>query len=301
MKSVDVALARRAALQHGVVQRRHALALGMTARQIERRLEAGLLVPVHRGVYRLAASPPTWHQGVLAACMAGGDGALASHTSAAGLWALRGIEPASTEITVRGPHRARLSGVVVHRTDRLDGVDVSRRLGIPVTSPARTLLDLGAVVGVDVLEPALEDAILRRLVTFALVRRTVERLGRPGRRGTAGLRQLVEARDPATAPTESMLEDRLVAVLRRGGLRDPVRQHRVGGVRVDLAYPEARLAIEADSRVWHAGRGDVQRNSAKRNLLVGLGWRVLHFTWFDVTTRPAYVLATVAPQLANVA
>ncbi len=177
------------------------------------------------------------------------------------------IDPALTESTVGGAHRARLSGVVVHRTDRLDGVDVSRRLGILVTSPARTLLDLGAVVGVDVLEPALEDAILRRLVTFALVRRTVERVGRPGRRGTA----------------------------------EPVRQHRVGGVRVDLAYPEAWLAIEADSRLWHAGRGDVQRNSAKRNLLVGLGWRVLHFNWFDVTTRPAYVLATVAPQLANVA
>ncbi len=111
----------------------------------------------------------------------------------------------------------------------------------------------------------------------------------------------MEARDPATAPTESVLEDRLVAVLRRGGLPEPVRQHRVGGVRVDLAYPEAWLAIEADSRVWHAGRGDVQRNSAKRNLLVGLGWRVLHFTWFDVTTRPAYVLTTVGPQLANVA
>ena len=157
------------------------------------------------------------------------------------------------------------------------------------------------MVDIGQLEPAVEDAVVRGLAPYRSLRRTIDELGGRGRRGTAGLRELVEARDPATAPTESVLVDRLVAVLRRGGLPEPVRQHRVGGVRVDLAYPEAALAIEADSRVWHAGRGDVQRNSAKRKLLVGLGWRVLHFTWFDVTSRPAYVLATVGPQLANVA
>ena len=72
-------------------------------------------------------------------------------------------------------------------------------------------------------------------------------------------------------------------------------------MRVDLAYPGARLAVEADSRVWHAGRHDVQRNSTKSNELVARGWRVLHFTWFDVTSRPAYVVATVELQLAHVA
>jgi len=301
MKPVDVALARRAAQQHGVVHRRQALALGMTPRQIHSRLASGLLVPLHPAVYRLAVRPPSWEQAVLAACLAAGDGAVASHRSAALLWGLRGIDHAPVEITFSGRHGPALAGVVVHRTDRLDAVDVTHRHGVPVTAPARTLLDLAGVVDVAQLEPALEDAVLRGLAPFLLLRRTLDRLGGSGRRGAAPLRRLLDSRDPGTAPTESVLEDTLVRALRRGGLLEPVRQYRVGAVRVDLAYPGVRLAIEADSRVWHGGRTDVQRNSAKQNLLVARGWRVLRFTWFDVTHRPAYVVGTVEPLLSCVA
>ena len=299
MKPVDIALARRAALQHGVVHRRQALDLGLTSRQIERRLEAGLLVPLHTAVYRLVAHHPSSEQAVLAACLA--TGGVASHRSAAALWGFRGARHGRPEVTLRSRSRPELHGVLVHRTARLEAMDVTRREGIPVTTPACTLLHLGAVIPVEVLEPALEDAILRRLVTFAEVTRTMERLGRSGRNGAGVLRRLVEARDPATAPTESMLEDRLLGVLRTAGLPAPVRQLQMSGVRIDFAYPDARLAVEADGRVWHAGRSDLQRNSSKGNLLVGLGWRVLHFTWFDVTSRPRYVVATVGRLLSRAA
>jgi very-short-patch-repair endonuclease len=191
-----------------------------------------------------------------------------------------------------------LRGVVVHNTDRLDPIDQFRRIGIPVTTPARTLLDLGAVAPVEVVEPALEDALMRRLVTLQLLNSTLERLGGPGRRGAAVLRALVEERDPATAPTQSMLEDLLFRVVRRGGLPAPVRQYEVAGVRLDGAYPGFRLGLEADSRVWHGGRLDVQRNSDKANLLLAHGWRVLHFTFFDLTRRARHVVASVGAQLA---
>ncbi len=301
MKAVDVAVARRAAQQHGVVHRRQAVALGMTRRQIQDRLSSGLFVPVHQGVYRLAANPPSWIQDVTAACLAAGDGAVASHRAAALLWGLRGIEEAPVEISVRRRHSPEMGGVVVHHTDRLEPADVGRRRRIPVTSPARTLLDLAAVVGVDTLEPALEDAVLRGLAPLPWLRLTLDRLGGSGRRGAAALRGLLDSRDPTTAPTESVLEDTLVRVLRRGGLPEPVRQHPVGTVRVDLAYPQIRLAIEADSRLWHAGRGDVQRNTSKQNVLVARGWRVLRFTWFDVRRRPSYVVATVKPLVSRAA
>ena len=273
----------------------------MTPRQIHSRLASGLLVPVHQGVYRLAGNPTSWKQDMLAACMAAGEGAVASHRAAALIWGLRGIAEASPEITVSDGRERKLSGVNVHCTDRLDPVDVSRRHGIPVTAPARTLLDLAAVVGVDALEPALEDAVFRGLAPFRLLRRTLDRLGGRGRRGAAGLRVLLDSRDPATAPTESVLEDAIVRELRRGGLPEPVRQYRVGAVRVDLAYPQGGLAIEVDSRLWHAGRADLQRNTSKQNVLVAEGWRVLRFTWFDVKSRPGYVLATVGPLLSRAA
>lgn len=269
----------------------------MTARQIQDRVSSRFLEPIHRGVYRLAASPTSWNQEVLAACLAAGDG-VASHRAAAVLWALRGFDEPPVEITVRGRRRPELVGPIVHRTDRLDPVDLSRRWRIPVTAPARTLLDLAAVVDVDVLEPALEDAVLRGLAPVPWLRGTLDRVGGSGRRGAAPLRALLDSRDSATAPTQSVLEDSLLGVLRGGGLPEPVRQHPVGSLRVDLAYPQIGLAIEADSRPWHAGRGDVERNSSKQNALVARGWRVLRFTWFDVKTRPRYVVATVRPLLA---
>ena len=167
-----------------------------------------------------------------------------------------------------------------------------------MTTPARTLLDLGAVVPALVVESALEDALMRRLVTFKLLLNTLERLGGPGRNGAGVLRALVEERDPATAPTQSMLEDLLFRVVRRGGLPAPVRQYEVAGVRLDGAYPDIRLGLEADSRIWHGGRLDVQRNVDKANLLLAHGWRLLRFTWFHLTRRARYVIDSVGTQLA---
>ena len=298
VKPIDVAVTRLAARQYSLAQRNQLLALGMTPRQIQARVESRWFVPLHRNVYRLAGGQASPEQELLAACWGAGPGAVASHASAGALWGLRGVEAKATEITVVGDRHHRFAGVTSHRTDRLDDIDVSRRLRIPVTTPARTLLDLGAVVPVEVVEPALEDALLRRLVTFKLLLNTLERLGGPGRNGAGVLRALVEERDPATAPTQSMLEDMLYRVVRRGGLPEPVRQYEVAGVKLDGAYPDIRLGLEADSRIWHGGRLDVQRNSDKANLLLAHGWRVLHFTWFHLTRRARYVVGSIGQQLA---
>jgi very-short-patch-repair endonuclease len=297
VKSVDVQLNRLAAGQHSLAHRKQALELGMTARQIDERVAAGLLVPEHRGVYRLGGAPRSGEQTLLAACLAAGNGAVASHRSAGVLWALRGVEAVEPEIIVPGRSCPTLRGVRVHRTDTLDRIDVSRRARVPVTTPARTLLDLGAVAPAHVVEPALEDALMRRLVTLQLLTSTLERLGGPGRNCAGVLRALVQERDPATAPTQSMLEDLLFRVVRRGGLPEPVRQYEVAGVRLDGAYPHIRLGLEADSRIWHGGRLDVQRNSDKANLLLAHGWRVLHFTFFDLTRCARYVVESVRAQL----
>jgi very-short-patch-repair endonuclease len=96
----------------------------------------------------------------------------------------------------------------------------------------------------------------------------------------------------------SPLEDSLVALLHRAGLPEPVRQHWIAPpgrppIRVDLAYPAFRLAIEAQSVAWHTGQADLQRDCDKQNLLVSLGWRLLEFTWADVHDRPDRVVDTV--------
>jgi very-short-patch-repair endonuclease len=125
--------------------------------------------------------------------------------------------------------------------------------------------------------------------------RTLRRAGdrHPGRPLFA---RLVAERVAGRRPTESELEDDLLAVLRRYGLPEPVPQYPVGERRIDFAYPDLVLGLEADSVSAHAAKEDVQRNCDKANDL--LGWSILHFTWDDVHLRPAYVAERVAGALS---
>src|SRR5262249_34977059 len=131
--------------QHGLLTRAQAQSV-LSRRQVERRIADGRLIVVRRGVYRMAGSPETGLQQVLAACLAGGAGAYASFRCAAALWGLEQFPRDVVEITVRGDRRARLPGVVVH--DSLVGGPrhLGRVHGVPVASVARTLCDLTAVV-----------------------------------------------------------------------------------------------------------------------------------------------------------
>jgi len=155
-----------------------------------------------------------------------------------------------------------------------------------VTRPARTLLDLAAVEP-ELVERALDDALVRGLTTLGSVVRMLDRAGGHGRAGTAVMRELVAARSAGQSPTDSPLEDRLVGILRRHGLPEPVRQHEVGfadgtRARIDLAYPEVRVGIEADGRIWHSGRVDFSRDRRRANRLAAVGWTLLRYGWADV-------------------
>jgi very-short-patch-repair endonuclease len=295
MNPVDVRLAKLAASQHSVVTRQQALSLGMTPRQIDRRLQAGGMIIIHSCVYRVVGAPTSFEQAVLGACLS--TGGVASHRTAAYLWGLRGIEDPPVEITVARRHRSHIPGVIIHRSELLTPADITRRAGIPLTKPARTILDLGAVAP-QLVEGAAEDARFKRLVTVAGLWHIVDTVGAQGRGGSGVLRQLLIARDPGLAPTESALEDAICAVLRRFNLPEPARQHRVARpgrkpLRLDIAYPEALLDIEGDGERWHSGTRDFQRDRERTNYLVAHGWGILRFTWHDVRHRPAELAAQV--------
>jgi hypothetical protein len=185
----------------------------------------------------------------------------------------------------------------------LHRADSTWRGRLPITTPARTLFDMAAVLDIDTVEKAMEDAVLTGLVTCDRLIRVGERLAGPGHPGSSALMALLRDRDPDAKPTESPLEDELVQLLRRAGLPAPERQipirvpgHR-GTVFVDLGYSPVKLALEADSRRWHGARGDVQRNSTKANLIVAAGWRALHFTRDDVRRRADYLIGCVSREL----
>jgi very-short-patch-repair endonuclease len=293
-----------AAAQHGLVTRADAVKCGLTAQQIGRRLASGEFQRMHENVYRIAGAPPSRRQALLAACLAGDRLTVASHRSAGELWGLAGVHGTQPEVLVVTRGRPRLEGVRIHRTDLLDAEDMDVIDGIPVTAVPRTIMDLGAVLRPERVESAMEDAVLRLGYSVNDLRSCLDRLAASGRNGCGVLRAILDARDPALAPTDGELEAKLARLIRRYELPAPVRQFRIDTpgrppIIIDFAYPQWKLAIEADSRRWHAGRLDVQRNSEKQNTLTRLGWLVLRFTWFDVTKRPDQVANDILRSLAR--
>ncbi|MGE3835794.1 MAG: type IV toxin-antitoxin system AbiEi family antitoxin domain-containing protein, partial [Acidimicrobiia bacterium] len=147
----DARAARLAAGQNGGLTRKDLRSAGLTDRQIDRRVEAGLLVRVHPAVFRHAAASPSW-EGDQLALLAAGPGCAASHRAAARMHRLDLPVRSPIELTVPASDLPRQRGCRIHRTNLLEHLDVVQVRSMPVTSVARTLLDLGAVVPVALVE-----------------------------------------------------------------------------------------------------------------------------------------------------
>jgi predicted transcriptional regulator of viral defense system len=190
MPSSDRSAASIAARQFGVVTRAQALAAGLTRNQIASRVKGGRWRVAARGVYVVSGAPASWLQATLVACLAGPPGTLASHTSAAALYGLC-RPPAEPHVSVPLSASGRFRGATVHRT-RFETLIPCRAQGIPVTHPARTILDCASVVGLDALCDLVDDAFCRKLTSPGAVREAAFQAGRSGRRGVAALAQALE-------------------------------------------------------------------------------------------------------------
>jgi hypothetical protein len=285
--------------QHGVFRRDQAGNSGLSGRAIARLVERGAWIPVHAGVYRVAGAPLSWRGALLAACWAGGPRGVASHRSAARLFDLPGGRDALVEVTCPRWRRKRHEGFIVHETIALDRWDVRIVDGIPTTSPERTLLDLGSVVGFSVVEMAMDVALRRGLVTLSTLWAMLGRLGRQGRNGAGVLRAVLSRKDPKQRPPESPMETRLLQVLRRRGLPDPVPQfevyddHGMFIARVDAAYPQWKVAIEYESLEYHTGAEAVLRDSGRRNRLMSAQWSPVTATIEDIRTGGHLLAAAI--------
>jgi hypothetical protein len=284
-----LALASR---QYGLLTRRQWLENGLSQRQLDGALRSGALRPVHPGVYVVTGSRPSLERQVLAACLA--TGGYASHRCAAHLWKFRKFERPIIEVLVPKGHAPRLDGVTVRRTVRLDVSEHTKIGGIPVITRARTLLDLVAVAPA-LVEGALDGVLHKAPRELRSIVRVLEQAG-PNHPGRGLLAPLVAARVAGRRPTESELEDDLLGVIRRFGLPEPVPQHPCRGRRIDFAYPELLVGIEANSVQAHAAKEDVQRNAEKANDLIE--WWILYFTHDDVHKAPAEVAQRIEDTIA---
>jgi hypothetical protein len=274
-------LSQAAATQYGVVDIDHALQ-HVSERQLQYAVEEGRLEPIFAktGTYRFSGAPEYWEQRLFAACLA--TGGVASHRSAGRLSSVSYVPALRLELTVPADRVVRLEGVRAHRSNRIPASHVTTYAGIPVTTGARTVIDLSAVVSDETLEKVIDDALRRGVTTVADLRLCFEELAGRGRRRIAHLRPLLAARDPSFHPGANTAELRVVNWVVEASLPRPVQQVWVvaDGKRycLDFAYPEWKIGWEWDGWEDHGLRRAFSYDRGRRNDLELAGWFILQFT-----------------------
>jgi len=291
-------LLEQAARQHGLVTLDDVRRAGLSDDIVHRRLRHGRWSLQRRGVYRVNGAPATEAQAVMAACLVAGPAAVASHLTAARLWRLRLPDPELIELTTPPGRRVRAEGVRQHRTPFLARDEVHRVQGIPVTSVARTLVDCSGRVRRRELGRVVDDALRRRLVRLPDLARSHARVAPGGGRRTAALARVLTERGPGHDPGGSDREAQVARALAAAGLPAPVQQHTVvvagRTFHLDVAYPEARVAVEFDGWDAHRGFEAFHGDRERARLLVAAGWRLVHVT---ARTAPADLVRDVGSLL----
>jgi hypothetical protein len=291
----DREVADLAERQHGVIGRAQLIALGFTRDTIRRWLENSRLRPVHLGVYAVGHGRLTVRGRWMAAVLAYGEDALLAHSDGAALWDL--LPVSGTRIHVLVPRRGVCSrrGVEVHETLNLLPAERAIREGIPVTSVARTLLDV-AESDPSRLSRAWDSAERLRLLDLRAVEATCEN-GR-GRRGLKHLVPLLEDRTRVIPDTRRELEARFFDLCRTYALPLPSCNVVVEGYLVDAFWPNRRLVVELDSWQFHGDRGAFERDRERDAVLQAGGYRVVRITWRMLDEEPSRVASLIRRLLA---
>jgi very-short-patch-repair endonuclease len=289
-RTVQQILAALAHERHGVVSRRRLLAVGMSAGEIERRVRSGALLVEYRGVYRVGHRAPSREARYAAAVEACGDGALLFRRSGAHLHGLLRGPPPPPEVIA--PTERRIDGITTCRCRRLDSRDATSSLGIPVTTVARTLVDLAAVLGIDALARACHEAGVIHGTTPREVETVLAR--RPGSPGAAELRKILRG---DVRVTLSKLERRFLARLQTAGLPLPETNRVASGRRVDCRWRAQRLTVEVDGYRYHCSRHAWEQDRRREREARARGDEFRRYSYGDVFEEPDYMLAELTALL----
>ncbi len=287
-------LARR---QHGVVSRAQLLERGLSQKAIKHRLATGRLHCVFRGIYAIGRPELTQRGRWMAAVLSCGPRAALSHRSAAALWAI-GVQGTARpnpspggpiDVSVPAEVVRRRPGIHLHRSS-FGAEDTTRRDGIPVTTPARTLIDLATILGPEQIEAAVNDADKLGLIDPERLRAAVE--VHAGLDGVAALREVLDCR--TFQLTDSELERRFLCLVRRAGLPPPRTRQRVNGYRVDFYSPDLGLVVETDGLRYHRTPAQQARDRLRDQTHLAAGLTPLRFTHAQVKFEPTLVERTLA-------
>ena len=259
--AIDKRITALAGRQHGYVSRAQLLKLGLTAKAIRWRVQTGWLIPVYAGVYAVGYVRRTPVARACAAVLACGENAALSHGSAASLWGFKKhwdppFEVSAPSIRVR-------KGIKVHRSRTLAPRDVTRQLGIRVTSPARTVLDNAPRLTGKRLSRFVNDALRTPYLHVADLADVLNR--NPIHPGSKRILPFVRA------PTNSPLEDDFLEFAKRYGLPAPVINTYLLGYEIDVLYPRERVIVEVDGYPFHSDRHSFERDRKRDVVMLAAG------------------------------
>jgi very-short-patch-repair endonuclease len=290
-RGFDAAIAALAECQHGVVMRLQLLALGLSASAIDRRIAAGRLHVLHRGVYAVGDRCLPALGRLAAAVHAAGRDAAASHRSAATLHGLRAYD-GWPEVTARPGTRKHRDIRITRGAIQPDEVTVVQ--GIRATTVARTLLDLGD-------EKAVRQAEFLGVFDLAELSRLLERY--PRRRGTARLRKVIRAYADSDVRTRSEMEERFWALVLGANLPRPELNGTVElgqlTIEADVVWRDAKLIVELDGRQAHATRYAFEADRERDRAAALAGWLVIRITWRQLAEQPRRLIRDIRRVLSE--
>ena len=273
--------------QFGMISARQLIEKGCSERTIRRMASEGALQTVLPGVFRSPSWPMGREQLMVAGCLRNSAAALA-FTTAGQIHGLRKMFDDRVHLLVPHGSSPDLPGLVVHRCRKIDPEDiVPLGNGMRVTSVARTLFDVGGVIGHRRVVSALENALDRKLVNMDAMSEVTLRLFHRRRPGSREIRSALLARSDWTSALQSDLEVRVLAAIRRAGLPIPVVQYELSFedghiVRFDFAWPHIRVALEVDHSFWHVGSEESRKDKQRDRKVATLSWQTLRITEDDV-------------------
>ena len=282
--------------QHGVVSRRDLLAIGFNARSIEHRIAKGRLHRIHAGVYAVGRRELTREGRWMAAVLACGPGAALSHHSAAAFWGFGREWARGIDVSVRRECYLRREGIRARSRPSLPADDVVIRHGIPVTTPARTIVDIATELGPSRLERAINDADKLDLIDAEEFGLGLDRFA-----GEPGVRPLCRLLHPFTFRfSDSDLEVAFRPLAHAAGLPPPLTKEPVNGFEVDFYWPDLGLVVETDGLRYHRTASEQTRDRLRDQTHTAAGLTFLRFTHHQVKYRRAHVRQVLAETAASI-
>jgi very-short-patch-repair endonuclease len=284
-RDVDRSIEARAGRRAGVFTRAEVTAAGGDKYLVARRVRAGRWNRWWADIFSLASHPASHDQLRWVAVLAAGAGGHLSFEAAAEQHGIAGIQRGLVAATTRRSNHIEIPAISFHQLDDVLPHHLTVAGGFPVTTPARTVVDLAAVVSAGRLGVALEDVVVRRLARLGDIRDVLGEVRRHGKPGVARLVAALEARD-GQPPPASELERRLHQAAARAGVQlsrqHPLPARPVIAGLVDGAVLESMLILEADGRRWHARMSDMARDRQRDREAARLGWLTLRFLYDDL-------------------